>query len=168
MFNKADFNIRRLPAVILSVLLLLLADRITKNIALDHLAGREPFSVIPNVLLLTYVENRGIAFGMFQGKAAIFVVVAVVVSLFCLYACLKLPKGRHYIPVFLCLCAITAGALGNMADRLMYGFVVDFIYFKPIDFPVFNVADIYITCGAFILVFLLIFFYKEDELKFII
>lgn len=148
-----------------AVLLLLVADRLTKRAAVAYLAGREPFSVVGDILLFTYTENRGIAFGMFQGKASLFVVFAVIVALFCFSTYMSLPPGKRYLPLSLCLFGITAGALGNMADRLLYGYVVDFIYFKPINFPVFNVADIYITCSAFLLVFLLIFYYKDDELK---
>ena len=60
-----------------------------------------------------------------------------------------------------------AGALGNLIDRMRYSYVVDFIYFKPIDFPVFNVADIYITCSCVVLALLFLFFYREEELKFL-
>ena len=65
--------------------------------------------------------------------------------------------------VALLVIGIIAGALGNWIDRLRQGYVVDFIYFKPIDFPVFNVADIYVTCSAFLIIFLLIFYYTEEE-----
>lgn len=168
MFNTERLSFKRLPIVTVSVCALLLLDRLTKNAASELLAGREPFSVVRNILLFTYVENRGIAFGLFQGRAMGFAIVAAVVSLFCVYVCLRLPAGKRYLPVGACMCAIIAGALGNMIDRIMYGYVIDFIYFKPIDFPVFNVADIYITCSAFALVVLLIFFYKDEELKEII
>ncbi len=168
MFDTERLNFKRLPIVTVSVCALLLLDRLTKNAASELLSGREPFSVVRNILLFTYVENRGIAFGLFQGRAMGFAIVAAVVSLFCVYICLRLPKGSRYLPVGICMCAIIAGALGNMIDRIMYGYVIDFIYFKPIDFPVFNVADIYITCSAFALVVLLIFFYKDEELKEII
>ena len=55
--------------------------------------------------------------------------------------------------------------MGNFIDRLLNGYVVDFIYFKPIDFPVFNVADIYVTCSAFALIYLVMFRYTDEDLK---
>ena len=68
-------------------------------------------------------------------------------------------KGKHVATVF-----IIAGAIGNFIDRVSQGFVVDFLYFKLIHFPVFNVADIYVTCSVFVLAFLLLFYYKEEDI----
>jgi len=76
---------------------------------------------------------------------------------------LKLPETSRFTPLRLCFLLIIAGAMGNWIDRLRQGYVVDFIYFKPIDFPVFNVADIYVTCAAFGLILLLLFYYTEEE-----
>ena len=65
----------------------------------------------------------------------------------------------------ICMLLILSGALGNLIDRVSNRYVVDFIYFVPIDFPKFNVADIYITVGVAILAVLLFFYYKEEELE---
>ena len=62
---------------------------------------------------------------------------------------------------------MSAGAVGNTIDRVYFGYVTDFIYFKLIDFPTFNVADIWITCATFILLFLILFKYKEDDFDFL-
>jgi signal peptidase II len=67
------------------------------------------------------------------------------------------------MPMRVCLCFIAAGAVGNFIDRLLFSYVRDFIYFRLIDFPVFNVADIYITCATAILMLLALFYYKEDD-----
>ena len=75
----------------------------------------------------------------------------------------KIPQERHFLPLTLCLCFIGAGAVGNMIDRIFRGYVVDFFYFKLIDFPVFNVADIYVTTAAVILIVLIVFLYKEED-----
>ena len=61
---------------------------------------------------------------------------------------------------------IFAGAIGNFIDRIRQGFVVDFLYFELIDFPIFNVADIYVTVGCILLILLLLFYYKDEELNF--
>ena len=76
----------------------------------------------------------------------------------------KLPFTRRYLPLRVCMVLLVSGALGNVIDRVMHRYVVDFFYFKLIDFPVFNVADIYVTVGTFILAFLLLFYYKEEDL----
>ena len=62
---------------------------------------------------------------------------------------------------------LAAGAVGNLIDRMRYSYVVDFLYFKLIDFPVFNVADCYVTVGAVLLAVLILFVYKEEELGFL-
>ena len=71
---------------------------------------------------------------------------------------------KKLLPLRICAVFIFSGAIGNFIDRLKLGYVVDFFYFKLIDFPVFNVADIYVTVGTFILAFLLSFYYKEEDL----
>jgi signal peptidase II len=65
------------------------------------------------------------------------------------------------------LSLIAAGAIGNMIDRIRYDYVVDFIYFVFINFPIFNVADIYVSISTFVLIFILLFYYKEEDLNFI-
>ena len=77
-------------------------------------------------------------------------------------ALLKVKWGVNEIAV-----CILAGAWGNMIDRLRYAYVVDFFYFKLIDFPIFNVADIYVTTAVILLLVLVLFYYKEEELDFI-
>ena len=76
------------------------------------------------------------------------------------------PSDKKYLPLRIVLIAISAGAAGNLVDRVMLHYVRDFIYFSLIDFPVFNVADIYVTCSVFVLVYLILFYYKEEDLNF--
>ena len=73
-----------------------------------------------------------------------------------------MPVSRRMLPLRLITVALAAGAIGNMIDRIVHHYVVDFIYFCLIDFPIFNVADIYVTCSC-VLALILIFFYYEDE-----
>ena len=77
------------------------------------------------------------------------------------------PAKKKYTAAHLFLIFISAGAVGNMTDRIINGFVVDYIYLSFINFPVFNVADIYVTIGTVGIAILLIFFYKEDDLNFL-
>ena len=73
--------------------------------------------------------------------------------------------SRHYMPLRVCAVLIVSGALGNFIDRVRLDYVVDFLYFKLIDFPIFNVADIYVTVTTIFLFLLLCFYYKEEELE---
>lgn len=147
------------------IAVLIALDQITKHAAVAYLLGSDPIVIIDNVLELLYVENRGAAFGIMNGMRGFFLVLAPAISLLLLIAAARLPRTRHYLPLRLVFAGIIAGAIGNFIDRLVNGYVVDFIYFMPIDFPVFNVADIYVTCSAFALIYLIIFRYSDDELS---
>ena len=83
------------------------------------------------------------------------------------YVLLKAPNKKRYIPLHLLLIVIAAGAVGNMIDRLRLNYVVDFIYFSLINFPVFNVADIYVTLATAFLAIQVLFRYKEEDFGFL-
>ena len=146
--------------VIASVVLILI-DQVTKYLSLKHLCNKKSVPIIDNVLELTYVENRGAAFGILQDKQTLFFVLTIVVLVFIIYSLINLKFDRYHIPYFIFLTLIFSGAMGNFIDRLRNKCVVDMIYFKPIDFPVFNFADICITCGCILLIYSLIFIYKD-------
>ena len=78
----------------------------------------------------------------------------------------RCPEDVRYVPLNISLAMIIAGGIGNGIDRIRFSYVIDFIYFKAINFPVFNVADIFVTCGAFIFIFLILFRYKDKDLEF--
>lgn len=144
-------------------LLLVVLDQFTKVLALQNLKGQEPITIIPDVFQLLYVENRGAAFGILQNKQWVFLIITAIVLAALIWALPRMSRERHFLPLRLCLCFIGAGAVGNMIDRIFWGYVVDFFYFKLIDFPVFNVADIYVTTSAIVLIFLIVFLYKEED-----
>ena len=116
---------------------------------------------------LNYLENRGAAFGLLQNRQIFFVCVAILIFAFILYCYVRIPKTGRYLPLRLCGIFIVAGAAGNLIDRIRLGYVVDFFYFRLIDFPVFNVADIYGTVSFAVLLILIVFRYKEEELEFL-
>ena len=95
------------------------------------------------------------------------VLILVIVLFIICYVVYKLPFERKYMPLFYILCFIFAGALGNFIDRVMYAYVVDFIYISLINFPIFNMADIYISIATTVLIVCLLFIYKEEDFKFI-
>jgi len=138
-------------------------DQWTKHLAAGSLMGNGPFVIWDGVFELLYSENRGAAFGILQGQQAFFFAVAFAVFGFVAYAMVKLPGSRRYVPARACLTLIMAGAAGNLIDRASQGYVVDFLYFKLIDFPIFNVADCYVTVGTALLLVLFLWFYKDEE-----
>lgn len=144
---------------------LLLIDQLTKLWAVKILKPIGSIKIIHNVLEIYYVENRGAAFGIMQNKQWFFLVITLAVLVGLLWISGKIPEEKHFIPLKVCLYFVGAGAIGNMIDRVFRKYVVDFIYFSLINFPVFNVADIYVTLSAVFLAILLLFKYKEEDLN---
>ena len=134
---------------ILGIIVLIL-DIATKFVAMQNLQGVNTVSIWQNVFHFTYVENRGIAFGMFENARFFFIVATIIilVILSCLY--IKTEYRTKWLKVGTAL--IYGGAIGNFIDRIARGFVVDFLDFRIINFPVFNVADIAVCVGAAMLV----------------
>ena len=131
---------------ILAVLLTAI-DQITKYIAVEKLNGGSSVEFIKGVINFTYVENRGVAFGMFQGMHYLFVPLGLIAAALCVwYMHISLKKKQRFKVIAVAM--IVSGAIGNIIDKIFRGFVVDFIDAVFIDFPVFNFADICITVGA--------------------
>lgn len=164
--NKKNGLKNYVMAVIL-VIVAILIDQYTKYLAVTHLKDGPAFVLIDNVFELNYLENRGAAFGLLQNRQIFFVCVAILIFAFILYCYVRIPKTGRYLPLRLCGIFIVAGAAGNLIDRIRLGYVVDFFYFRLIDFPVFNVADIYVTVSFAVLLILIFFRYKEEELEFL-
>lgn len=142
-----------------------LLDQWSKHMAVVYLKGQEPLDIIPGVFQLTYLENRGAAFGILQGRQIFFYIITVLILVLVVAAYIRIPAGKKYFPLRFCAVMIASGAAGNFADRIRLNYVVDFFYFKLINFPVFNVADIFVTVSAVVLAVLLLFYYKEDDLE---
>ena len=145
------------------IALLIVIDQITKVIAVNALGDGRRIPLIKGVLEFTFVQNRGAAFGILQNALPFFVVITLAALAVICYILVRVPEDRHFLPIRLCLCFIAAGAVGNFIDRLILSYVRDFIYFCLIDFPVFNVADIYITCATVILILLMLLYYRDEE-----
>ena len=146
---------------------LVAVDQYTKYLAVVHLKDKPAYVLINGVLELNYLENKGAAFGMLQNQKAFFIFVAVVILSVICYVIYKIPDNKKYRILHILLSLIAAGAIGNMIDRIRLNYVVDFIYFVLINFPIFNVADMYVTISTAVLVILLLFVYKESDLNFI-
>lgn len=165
--NKSISKNVNLFIALFLVIVLTIIDQLTKYLAITQLKDSTPHVLIKDVFELQYLENRGAAFGVFQNKQWIFIVFTFIVLIAVALIYVKTPLNPYYRPIRVCVIFITAGAIGNMIDRIYRNFVVDFLYFKLIDFPVFNVADIYVTLTIIILCILILFKYKENDFNFI-
>ena len=149
----------------LSMIFAIFLDQYTKLLAVENLKNQAPIDIIENVFQLHYLENRGAAFGILQNQKIFFVIIGIIILIVALFFYSKMPHERHFIPLRICLLLIASGAIGNMIDRIRLNYVIDFFYFELIDFPIFNVADIYVTLSAGLLIVLILFYYKEDDLE---
>ena len=164
MQNKKNSGIIYGFLGLFGIFLLTALDQWTKHLAVVHLKAQNSIELIPGVFELQYLENRGAAFGMMQNQQWFFILltVAYLVAVAVIY--FKIPRTKRFFTLHFLAILLTSGALGNFIDRVRLQYVVDFFYFELIDFPIFNVADIYVTCSMFALVFFICFYYKEEEL----
>jgi len=132
--------------------LLLAIDQVTKRLAVRFLRPVGTFELVYGLFSLHYAENSGMAFGLFQGGRWVFVALTVVVLGFIVYLYATLPKTRFRTPMRFFLLVLIGGALGNFVDRLFQGYVVDFLAFTFVNFPVFNMADVFLVVSVFALV----------------
>ncbi|MBQ7625154.1 MAG: signal peptidase II [Clostridia bacterium] len=134
-------------------------DIAVKAWASGYLASNGPLTVIRGVFRLTYVENRGAAFSILQGKRWFFIILTFIVLAFMVWIFIKKKvKGKWGN---IALVFIFSGAVGNLIDRISKGYVVDMFDFCLIDFPVFNVADIFLNVGAIMAVIYVLFIDKD-------
>lgn len=152
---------------VLAIISLLFLDQFTKYLAITDLKDQSAVVLIDGILELQYLENKGAAFGMLQNKKTLFIFMTVVMLTVIFYVFFKLPEQKKFVIWQVFMCLICAGGIGNMIDRIRFDYVVDFIYFKIIDFPVFNAADIMITVGTVLFFIVILFFVKEEELQFL-
>lgn len=173
---------------ILTVILVAL-DQFTKYLAVVFLKEKPSIPIIENVFELKYLENTSAAFGMdpisllhgiFQFdvfvqnpelylnvRMGFFYFLTILMILVFIWVFFKIPNHKRLRFLDYILIFMTAGAFGNLIDRMTQQYVVDFLYFKLIDFPIFNVADIYVTCSAVALLVLGIFYYKDEDIEMI-
>lgn len=146
---------------ILAVVVMVLIDQAVKYWAVTMLASIGSIPLIPGILQLTYVENRGAAFSILENQIWLFVVLAVVILCGIAYVLhtnrIQAPLGK------MALLIISAGAVGNVIDRVINHYVVDMIEVIFIRFPVFNIADIYVCVGVALFAVYYLFIHKDAE-----
>ncbi len=135
-------------------------DQLTKYLTMANIPLYQEIPAIPGLFHLTYVQNTGAAFSSFEGMRWLFVIIFVVftVAIFWEFSKKALPFTAFDR---WCLVAVYAGGLGNVIDRVRLGYVIDMIEVDFIRFPVFNVADCFITCGCILLMVSLLFFNRD-------
>ena len=136
------------------------ADQLFKFWIVDNIALHQQVPAIHGLFHLTYVQNTGAAFSSFQGQLWLFIAIFALLTVAVIWEFITKKMGFTAFERW-CIAAIYAGGLGNMIDRLRLGYVVDMIEVEFIRFPVFNVADCFITCGCILMMISLIFFNKE-------
>ena len=149
--------------LILCTALLIAIDQLTKIWAVSQLHNADRvIPVIDGVFEFRYTENPGVAFSMLEGQRWIFIPITILVGGLILVMMLRSPL-RKYRLFNITSVLILAGAIGNLIDRIAFGYVIDFLYFRLIDFPIFNFADCCVVIGAFLLFFFVLFGMKAEE-----
>ena len=167
------------------VALLILIDQITKMFAFNGLKNTPGITIINGVFELKYLENQSAAFSLdpisliykifhityfdthpqafLNCKMAFFIVLTIIVLILIAILYQRIPWNRRFLPLNIILIGFFAGAIGNLIDRMIHHYVIDFFYFSLINFPIFNVADIYVTLSAIALILVIFFYYKEED-----
>lgn len=137
-------------------------DQLTKYLAVVHLKDQASFVLWPGVFEFRYCENTGVAFSLLENQRWLFIPMTAIVAVAMIVILFRSPLCRHKLFSFSCA-LILAGGVGNLIDRIVLSYVVDFLYFSLIDFPIFNFADCCVVIGACLLFVFLLFVYKDKE-----
>ena len=125
-------------------------DQLTKWLAVIYLSGEPSFPLWEDVFHLTFVKNEGAAFGMLSDHRWVFMIFSTVAIIALAVYLFRFPPKSRFVQITLAM--IIGGGIGNMIDRVLLGYVIDFLDFTLINFAVFNVADSFVTVGAFLLI----------------
>lgn len=144
------------------IVVLVVLDQLSKYWAAATLLQNGPIPLIEGVFELHYTENRGVAFSMLQDQRWVFIPVSIIMTVVLVVMLMRSPMRKNK---WFCasIVLVIAGAIGNLIDRMLLGYVIDFLYFSLIDFPIFNVADCFVVVGAILLFVFVMFGMKEYE-----
>jgi len=166
-------KLSRVLVPLLAIAAIVGIDQWTKYLIITHLTEGQEVNLLSDAIVLTYVQNRGMAWGLFQNGQIIFSILTPIAICAIIFLYVRTPWEKEFRPIRFAEIMIVGGAVGNLVDRIFrydpangkifHGYVVDMIYAKFIHFPVFNVADIFVTLAFLLMVFLLLFVYNEDE-----
>lgn len=167
MDNKNNKIIRYATLIIVSLILAAI-DQLTKYLVIQNIELKQEIPVIGDAVVLTYIRNTGTAWSLLSGKTWFLIIVTFIVCAGIIYIYHNVILEDRFRALRVFLITIMGGAIGNMIDRVRLQYVIDFIYFKIINFPVFNFADICVTVSIFAILFLFIFKYKSEDFDIIL
>ncbi len=149
---------------IIIIVLLVLADQLTKLLIWAPIPKDGTIEVLPGILNFSKVENTGASFGIFQGMQVFFIVMTIIVLVAAVYIMIRY-RDKHSRFIRVLIAVLFSGALGNLIDRMAFGYVRDFIDFRLFNFwtYVFNIADAALVIGAILLGIYILFFYKDNK-----
>lgn len=147
------------------ILILTLTDQLSKYYIQTNMRVGESKALIDGVFHITHVRNNGAAWSSFSGKTLFLLIITSVLLVLMIYAYIKLLVTDKFKNLRIGLIFLISGACGNMIDRLARGYVTDMFDFRLINFPVFNIADIFVTCSIIYIIILIIFIIDDKELE---
>ncbi len=168
MNSNISCSYKRLRHLLYAVVLIVI-DQLTKYAARTRFSDGSDISVIPGTLRLLLHKNTGAVWGFLSGTkhSILYLSIATLIILaLIIFIYFKIPDTKKYAPILLIITFIFSGAIGNLIDRVCLNYVTDFIYVELINFPVFNVADCYVTVSVFLLCYLILFKYTDSDLDF--
>jgi len=164
--TKKTFKIHFIPILIIGFLTAI--DQFTKFVIVSSFELYQSKPVIKDIFSFTYIQNTGTAWGVLKGRRVMFIILAILILIMCFYVFNNIAKKKRFLPMYIATMLLAAGGIGNMIDRIKLGYVIDFLSFDLINFPVFNVADMYVVCGMVLVVVLVLFIYSDEELDLIL
>lgn len=165
----ANHNIKRLRHLLCAVVLIII-DQISKYYARLLFMDGDSCLIIPNILRFVFHDNTGAMWGIFSDSphsVLYLTIITLVILSIMIIVYFRIPDDKKYAPLLWVVVFVFAGAIGNLIDRICFNYVTDFIKTEFIDFPVFNIADCYITVSVFVLCYLILFKYSDNDLDFL-
>ncbi len=164
--NKSRFKKKILIWDFLCLILLNVVDRLSKFAAV-YFCENENFIIIKDAFEITYMQNTGGALGILNNQRFFFIFISVLFICLIIFFMLAMPDERKFNALHIWLSFILSGTIGNVADRIIYGYVIDIIYISKINFPVFNLSDVFMSMGTIFLVIIVLFRLKEKDFEFL-
>lgn len=165
--EKKQNKFKNLIFALCVIVVTLSIDLVIRMLISKTFEVKEVRNLIGEYLCVYYWPNFGAAFGLLKGQHIFFIFIDGIISIFLIYLMLKLPKEKKFAVLCIDIGLILSGNLGNLIDRIINGYVIDYIYLPQTSMPVFNLADLYISIGSIIGAVLIIFKYKEQDFDFL-
>lgn len=164
--NKRIFAKKMLIWDFIILVLLNALDRVAKYLVQLY-CKKDDYVIIDDILEVTYLENYGGTFGILNNQRFFFIFISALFICLIIFFIYALPNNKKFNVFQIWLTFMVAGTTGNMIDRILYGYVLDFIYISKINFPVFNLSDIWISIGAIFTILVVLFRLKEKDFEFL-